>query len=88
VNHSSLKTISNKLNLDCIIFNGVGLTYSCEYGHSGISGMLSNGTISFSKYSSSSSNSCNNIFNVVMNRNRARVCEAKSKDSSDGNCTC
>ncbi len=79
VNINKLKLSASKLNLDCIIFNNVGLTYSCEYGVSKISGLLSNGTISFQP---DNNRQCKYTFNVVMSRNRAKVCEASVLDKN------
>jgi prepilin-type N-terminal cleavage/methylation domain-containing protein len=77
----------NKDNLSCIIFNSVGLTNRCINGQAQSSGLLSNGTISFA-YSNANADSttqnkkCQNVYNVILSRNRARICEAtKNKNN-------
>ncbi len=80
--------LSNKDNLSCIIFNSVGLTNRCVNGKPQTSGLLSNGTISFAYPDAFtlSTNKCKNVYNVILNRNRARICEAKI--NKDNVCEC
>jgi len=59
-------------NINCIIFTPLGLTRQCGVKN----GLLSNGTISFKH---ANSQKCENNINLIIYRNRSRVCEANKK---------